>query len=127
MPTYEVKHASAYANGTKVATVYTSSISLKSGDEALFADDGWAGYSDGAMTTMCTIDEIVPVQGTTFDFVSAMKSKQYIDMQFAIVDGSIWELPMRCLDRDYNSNAQTGRLDAKASLGGGEPDITGAS
>jgi hypothetical protein len=124
MPTYQIKHASMYANGAKIATAVTSQVSIKSGDEQLFADDGAVGYSDGAITTTCAIDEIVPVPGTTFDFVGAMKSKAYIDMQFALLDGAIWDVSMRCLDRDYSSDAKTGMLTSKANLGGGEPDIT---
>jgi len=124
MPTYQIKHASMYANGAKIATCVTNQVSLKSGDEQLFADDGAVGFSDGAITCTCAIDEIVPVPGTTFNFVAAMKAKAYIDMQFALLDGDIWDVPMRCLDRDYNSDAKTGMLTAKANLGGGEPDIT---
>lgn len=125
MATFKVKHASVFAFGKKVATAVTHDLSINGGDEAQFADDGFVGYSDGATTSSCEVTEIIPVDGTTFDFDSAIINKQDLAMSFGLVNGKIWQILMRPLKHDYKSDAKTGTLTGSISLGGGVPKITG--
>jgi hypothetical protein len=121
MTAYRVMHASMYANDMKIATCVTAEIELHGNDEPLFSDGRQVGWADGAVTTSCTIEEIVPVQGTTFNFVAAMQNKQFIEMQFVLVDGASWIVDMRCMDRSYTSNARAGTLKGRANMQGFEP------
>lgn len=124
MATYRVKHASVFdTNGKKIATAVTNEVSLNSGDEMQFGDEGFAGFSDGATTTSCEVLEIIPITGTSFDFDSAIVNKQDLNMGFGLLNGNIWQVPMRATKHDYKSDAKTGSLTGSVSLAGGPPKI----
>ncbi|KAK4045224.1 hypothetical protein OUZ56_032632 [Daphnia magna] len=58
------RHASLYVNGAKVAECSGSTIDIESGDEAQIGDDGFLGYSDGAITSTVSLETVRPVGGT---------------------------------------------------------------
>ncbi len=60
MANVRVRHASFYLGGKKIGTMHTNSYTLSSGDEAQFGDEGYLGHSDGASTTSCDVEVIVP-------------------------------------------------------------------
>jgi hypothetical protein len=124
MAQYIIQHASVFTGSAKVATCHQFMIKLIGGDEAQFADAGFAAFSQGATTSTGELTEIVPVQGTTFSFDKAIIAKQDLQMAFATIDTFTWQTIMRPLDSEYNSDVQKGTLNRKVSLGGGVPQIT---
>lgn len=123
--TFHFQHASVFAEGAKVATAHAFTLKLMGNDEAQFGDDGFLAFSQGATTSSADITEVVPEEGTTFSWDQAILDKEDVEIQWATIDGNIWELPMRCLDSEYNSDVQKGTLNRKVTLGGGKPQITG--
>lgn len=123
--TYIIQHASVFVNGAKVATAHTFMLRLEGGDERTFGDAGFLVYSQGATTSDGDITEVVPVAGTTFSFDKAIIAKQDLTLQWALIDGGIWNIVMRPLNSEYNSDVMKGTLNRKVSLGGGVPQITG--
>src|ERR1700733_2226277 len=92
---YRVKHASVFVNGAKVGRARTSSLRLVSGDTEQTGDPGLIGWADGDARTSCQIIEFVPIQGTTFDFPTAIATHQTLSITFALLDGQGWETDMR--------------------------------
>lgn len=122
-PTYIIQHASVFVANAKVATCHQFMLKLIGGDEAQFADAGFAAFSQGATTSTGELTEIVPAAGTTFSFDKAIIAKQDLTLGFATIDAGIWTIVMRPLDSEYNSDVQKGTLNRKVSLGGGVPQI----
>lgn len=121
-----VRQVSIYANNKKVSEQETTSYSGQDGGEAVFGDvpGGFVTYTEGAITTELMMTEIVPVQGTSFDFVTALVTHQPLDFALSLVDGKIHQVNMRCLNFKFDGNVQTGALKGEFTFRGGQPTIT---
>jgi len=124
MQTYVIQHASVFVNGTKVATAHQLVLRISANSEEVWGDAGFLTYTQGAPTCRGEITEIAPVAGTTFSFDKAVIAQQDLTLQWAAVDGSIWNIVMRTLDSEYSSDAMRGTLNRKVTLGGGVPQMT---
>lgn len=122
--TFHFQHADVFEGGAKIAECHSFTLKLMGNDEAQFGAEGFLAYSQGATTSSGEITEVVPEEGTTFSWDQALLNKQDLSLQFATIDGNIWEIVMRVLDSEYNSDVQKGTLNRKISLGGGKPQIT---
>lgn len=121
MALVRVKHASMYANGKKIAEMYDNTYSISSGDEPQFADIGFAGMSDGAITTSLDCSVIVPVQGLSVSMDDFLLGKQDVDILLSPIAGRLHQITMRCTNADYKSDAKTGTLNGTFKFFGGEP------
>jgi len=121
-----VRQYSIYSNNKKIAEAETNSYSGTDGGEAVFGDvpGGFITYTEGAITTELTMTEIVPVAGTSFDFVSALLNHIPLDFALSLIDGHIHQVSMRCMNWKFDGNVQTGALKGEFTFRGGQPTIT---
>jgi hypothetical protein len=119
---------SIYANNKKVAEQETLSYTGKDGGEAVYGDvpGGFITYTQGAVDTEITCTEIIPVPGSTFDFVAALLNHTPLTIALSIVDGNIHQISMRCLDYKFDSDVQKGMLKGSFTFRGGSPSVSGA-
>ncbi len=122
-----VRNVSMYAGTKKVSEQETLSYSGTDGGEAVFGDvpGGYVTYTQGAITSELTMTEIVPVPGTSFDFVSALVNHVDLDMALSLIDGKIHQLSMRCMSYKFDSDVKSGSLKGEFRFVGGQPTVTG--
>lgn len=118
------RHASMFVNSKKVAECFKSKVTLSSGDELQYGDEGVIGVSDGAASTSLDFDIVVPVSGATVSIETILLAKQNVDIQQGIVNGKIWQCTMRCTKAEYDSDAKAGTLVGSFTFIGGEPTIS---
>lgn len=125
MAAHIVRHMSFFYRGRKVALAEGVQYDIDGNDEDLFADEGWAGASSGAVTTKVSVDTITPIQGTGIDIIRDMLNKEYVKVALALVEGKIHEIQMRPRTVSYTGENQAGSLKGKWELMGGKPEVTG--
>ena len=123
-----VRGMSLYSNNKKISEQETISYTGKDSGEAVYGDvpGGFITYTQGAIDTEITVTEIIPVPGSSFDFVSALLNHQPLVMALSIVDGKIHQLNVRCMDYKFDSDVQKGSLKGSFTFRGGQPSISGA-
>ena len=121
MANARIRHYSIFINTKKAATFQTSSLGIQSGDEPQFGDDGFLGYSDGAIQSTLQSDAVVPVGGTNTGLLDALLAKQDVLIGAGIVDGKILQMTHRVLEATYDTDTKTGTLMGKFRFGGGAP------
>ena len=122
MANARIRYAPLYLNGTKIATLHTSTNAMSSGDEAQYDADGYAGHSDGAPMTKISGTEIIPVTGTNVDVISLFKAKSYFEVgQF--VGGRWVQVTMRCLSYTVDTERKSGKMEGKFEFEGGEASV----
>lgn len=119
-----IRRASIWVGSKKVAECHQSTVTISSGDELAYGDDGVIGVTDGAGSLSVEFDAVVPISGMTVNPESDLIAKRYVTVQLGVVNGKIITSNMRYTKADYKSNAQTGRLDGSFSLIGPLPTLT---
>lgn len=119
------RHASLYVNGAKVAECSGSTIDIESGDEAQIGDDGFLGYSDGAITSTVSLETVRPVGGTGKKLMEEyMLNKTDVSLIGNSIEGKAFSWSsMRVTKASTKSEAKNGTLTGSYTLGSGRPDI----
>jgi len=124
MALVRVRHASIYDGATKVAEMFKNKYHIGSGDEPAFGDEGFLGFTDGAITTTLEFDTVVPAAGMSFDPNDAMLNKRDLNISIGTLSGKVHQIEMRMTDADYDSDAKTGALNGSFKCSGGVPSVT---
>jgi len=124
MAMVRVRHASLYAFGKKIAEMYKTDTEFSSGDEPVFGDEGFAGFTDGASTVTIEFDTIVPVAGMSVAVEQYLLNKTDVDVTNGLINAKIWQLTMRCTKAKYTSDAKAGSLNGAFTFMGGPPSVT---
>jgi hypothetical protein len=110
-------------DGIKLGTLENASLTINGNDEQHITTEG-VSYSDGTVTTEVSGDTVVPVVGKTKFLTDALLSKKNVVLQAGLIDGEIFRITMRPLERTFTTDPKTGSLKGSFKFGGGEPDRT---
>jgi hypothetical protein len=111
-------------NGRVLADATKLSVKISTNDnDVLTMRKGWAGTSDGAMTTDITIDSAVPRKGMEADYIQLITARKPVSMTVKLAGKRITATgKFRDLDatQDVSSPANM-----QVSFKGGQPQVRG--
>lgn len=117
------KSIPVYYNGKKVAEIASHSVSLDGGDEEMFGQEGFLGWSDGIIMMTIEAQLVVPVQGITVPMLGDMIAKKYVTLGIP-VEGKLLQADMRCTNIKYDSDSKAGSTKMGATFKGPQPTVS---
>lgn len=111
-------------NGKKIAEVSDGSYDIESGDEPQITTEGYAGHSDGAVTTTATFNCVIPVIGMQVTIDDVILNKRYVTLGI-LANGKIQQVDGRITSGNYTWDHKSGKAMGAFKFFGGSPVLTG--
>lgn len=119
MADYQLMAFSLFFEGRKLGTFTKGKLSLKGNDEANYGDlAGIVVWSDGVIESSFTASAFQPVQALDYDISAAFLAKTNINLTFGPIGPNLWEISMRVLSVEYDTDVKSGMLNGDFSFGG---------
>ena len=118
-----IRYYGLFLDGAKFAELYQHKHDVNANSEAVFADGGWAGQTDGAVTSQITGSYIVPVDGGVKDPVAILLSRRYVGVA-SLTGGKYVQNIMKFTAAGTETNSQNGTATGTFTLMGGEPSLS---
>jgi hypothetical protein len=128
MATITVRNFSIYGqDGRKYDFATKGTLKFTNNGAQLIGDGKWLGKSKGVPTSTFSCDNIISVGGneSTKMAAEAVRSQDYLDMSFGIIDGKIYTATMSADDVTFETDMEQGTLTGSFSFSGGEVETIG--
>lgn len=112
-----------FYNDRKCAEAYEQELTTDPRRQPVFGAEGYLTHTRGAVTGSLNISYIVPVGGTTPDFIVDTVLQNNVEIGIP-VDGKIIRQTAAIEQNTMRSNTETGRAEGTLRLGFGPPQIT---
>lgn len=112
-----------FYNDKKVAEAHAVELTINGERTPVFGAEGWLAAARGAVHCDITVTYIVPVSGTSVDFITDTLLQNDVDCGIPVA-GKLVRRTMAITQNQMKSNTQTGVVEGSTHFIGGPPQIT---
>ena len=112
-----------FYNDKKVAEAHAVDITINGERTPVWGAEGWLAAARGAVHCDITVAYIIPVGGTSVDFITDTLLQNDIDCGIP-VGGKLLRRTMAITQNQMKANTQTGVADGSCHFIGGPPEAT---
>lgn len=110
MADYQIRNASVFISGRKMGQFTGGTLSIASGDEPNFGDNGGSiVYSNGVIQPKLKMNVFEPIQGLDFDLDGALLSKTNLQISVGLINGKIYSANWRPLESSHTTEVKDGK------------------
>lgn len=112
-----------FYNNKKVAEAHSNDVTINGQRTAVYGAEGWLAAARGAVSLDISVQYIIPVGGTSVDFITDTVLQNDIDVGIPVA-GKILRRTMAITQNQMKGNTQTGVVDGTCHFIGGPPQVT---
>ncbi len=123
MPEPVVRPYPIYYQSKKIGEAFESDAGINPNRQPVFGAEGMIAHTYGAVVSSLSFKYVIPVNGTSLDFLSDCINQKNIDIGIP-VGGQFVVVTMAIMSCNMTANIESGKCEGSLSLAGGKPTIT---